>query len=116
MEKITPAVVRELIHYDRNTGVMEWKPRSRHWFNSVTAWRRWNNRYAGKPAFTYVNNGKRWGCIMNQNHLAHRIAWLHVHGEWPHANMAFRNGDATDIRMANLLDRGQSVVRVRLAA
>ena len=117
MEKITPQVVRELIHYDARTGSMAWKPRSRKWFGSDTDWKRWNNRYAGQPAFTYVHGGKRWGCIFNQNHLAHRVAWLYVHGAWPHA-VTFKNGDATDLRLSNMIDRGapHSITRVRMAA
>jgi hypothetical protein len=35
-------------------------------------------------------------------HYAHRLAWLHVHGRWPAAQLDHINGDQTDNRIANL--------------
>lgn len=104
--KITPKLVRELVDYNARKGTMTWKPRARHWFNSDADWRRWNNRYAGKAAFTYQHSGRRWGCILNSNQLAHRVAWLYVHGAWPRT-IKFRNGDMTDLRLSNMIDQGQ---------
>ena len=102
---ITKQLVRELLHYDAVNGVLTWKPRARKWFATDSAWKRWNSRYAGGPAFRYVHGNRRWGCILNQNCLAHRVAWMHAHGKWPN-QIQFRNGDATDIRLNNLIDIG----------
>lgn len=118
-EKVTQGIVRELIHYDPRSGTMTWKPRSRKWFTDSNTWKRWNNRYAGQPAFTYCALGKRWGCMLGENYLAHRIAWMHAYGRWP-ARTHFVNGDATDLRLSNLRDVGyhppQPRERIRLAA
>lgn len=35
---------------------------------------------------------------------AHRLAWLHFHGEWPTQNIDHLNGDRTDNRISNLRD------------
>ena len=105
MEEITQKLVRELLDYDPRYGVLTWKPRARKWFTSDADWNRWNNRYSGSYAFRYVHGGRRWGCILGQNCLAHRIAWLHVYGHLPR-QVRFRNGDATDIRLNNMIDNG----------
>ena len=112
---LTQELVREFVHYNSVTGVMTWNARDRKWFTSVTAWRRWNNRYANTPAFTYVHSGRRWGCLLNRNYLAHRVAWLHARGAWPDA-IKFVNDDATDLRLRNMVDAGRSrpFVRERL--
>lgn len=111
--ELTQDLVRELIHYDPVRGILTWNARDRRWFNSVTAWRRWNNRYANTPAFTYTHSGRRWGCVLNRNYLAHRIAWLWAKGVWP-KSITFKNEDATDIRLSNMIDSGARVVRQRI--
>lgn len=107
MSVITQAVVRELLIYDRHTGELKWRRRDESWFKSPRQHKRWNTRYAGKPAFTYQCRGRRWGCILNQNMLAHRIVWLYVTGKLPVA-LAFKNGKATDLRFANLVEHGST--------
>jgi HNH endonuclease len=116
--EITKEIVRELLHYNRETGDLAWKPRARKWFESDRDCKRWNNRHAGASAFTYINGNRRWGCIVGQNHLAHRIAWLHAYGQWP-GHVRFLNQDARDIRLHNMVDRKPRTVEVkreRLAA
>ena len=107
--EVTQSLVRELLHYNAIRGELKWKPRDRKWFKTEADWLRWNGRYAGKPAFTYIHSGKRWGCVLNQNFLAHRIVWLIVKGYWP-KSIVFDNGDACDLRFTNLIERGQPTV------
>ncbi len=111
---ISKELVRELLHYDARYGVLTWKPRARTRFVSEHDWKRWNGRYSGTPAFTYTNAGRRWGCILKQNCLAHRVAWMHAYGHWP-KQIRFRNGDGTDIRLNNMIDTGNRMTE-RLAA
>jgi hypothetical protein len=101
--KITKELVRELVKYEPRTGKLTWRRRARKWFTSDAYWRRWNNRYAMKPAFTYTDGEYRWGSLFNTNMLAHRVVWMYVHGSYP-KSIGFKNGDATDLRLANLYD------------
>jgi hypothetical protein len=39
-----------------------------------------------------------------RKHLAHRLAWLYVHGVWPTHQIDHINGDHSDNRIANLRD------------
>ena len=102
--KLTQGFVRELISYNSYTGAMTWRTRDRKWFSSDGAWKRWNKRYAGTPAFTYIVRGYRWGCIFNNNFLAHRVVWVYVHGRLPTAIM-FRDSDGTNLKLDNLVER-----------
>ncbi len=47
---VTPEVVREFLHYNRNTGAFTWKKRDIKWFKSEHSWRKWNTKYAGQRA------------------------------------------------------------------
>lgn len=40
--------------------------------------------------------------INGRSYLAHRLAWLFVHGQWPDAEIDHKNGDRTDNRLCNL--------------
>lgn len=113
--ELTHKLVRELLDYNTETGALTWRPRERRWFSTDTGWKRWNNRYAGQPAFSYTFSGRRWGCLLNVNYLAHRIAWFHATGKWPGV-ITFKNGDATDLRLDNMVDKSTSMrPRVRLS-
>jgi hypothetical protein len=90
---ITPALVRALIAYDPETGMMIWLPRGKA---------AWDAAWAGKPALNCVGiNGYRHGAIHAVGFLAHRVAWALHYGEWPEF-IDHINGDRTDNRIANL--------------
>lgn len=81
--------LRELLDYDTETGIFRWRcNRSNVKAGSV----------AGCPAptgYTVIRLFKRL-------HLAHRLAWLHHHGENPPELIDHINGIKTDNRIANL--------------
>jgi hypothetical protein len=89
---IEAGTLRELLEYDRETGIFIWKvclsPRAP--IGSV-AGRLTTNRY------------NQIG-IKGKRYLAHRLAWLYVYGEWPKKSLDHINRIKTDNRIDNLRD------------
>lgn len=79
------ACVRELLDYDPETGRFVWRSGSK----------------IGLPAGSI---GGRYMQIMiaKKNYLAHRLAWLYVHGYPPRVEVDHVNGDSRDNRILNL--------------
>jgi hypothetical protein len=87
MIELDAARLRSLLDYDPATGVFRWRPGRR----GVR-----NGGVAGS------SNGRKIQIrIDDRAHLAHRLAWLYVHGEWP-VELDHANGDGFDNRLANL--------------
>jgi hypothetical protein len=94
---ITAQRLRELLDYDLNTGVFTWR---------VT---RKGHRKAGDAAGylrkdRYVIIG-----LDNATFLGHRLAWLHVYGEWPREHLDHIDGNPTNNRIENLRDVSPTV-------
>jgi hypothetical protein len=95
---LTAEELRERLHYDPCTGT----------FTRVTSSvRRWRGQPAGM-----VHKGHGYVIIKigQTGYLAHRLAWLYVHGEWPSMDLDHRNGVRQDNRIQNLreADPGQN--------
>lgn len=71
--ELTQARLKELLHYDRKTGVFT---------NRV--WRGGTAR-AGTPAGSLNTKGYVQIYVDGANYYGHRLAWLYVHGRWPYA-------------------------------
>lgn len=70
-EILTAARLRELLHYDPETGVFTWRVR------------KGNRIHVGDVAGTPNGRGYLVIRVDGTLYLAHRLAWLHAHGEWP---------------------------------
>lgn len=101
---IDAATLKVLIDYDPATGVFRWKTRDRAWFQRVNQWKTWNLRYAGGVAGNLNPQGYRLIAVIDRQYLAHRLAWLMVHGAWPTNQIDHINGDRDDNRIENLRD------------
>ncbi len=91
----------ELVHYNAETGVFTRKLR--------TAQR----HHVGDRADFIVTSGGLRGYyrigIDSERYLAHRVAWLYVHKEWPVNQIDHIDGDPSNNRIANLRDVSDGV-------
>lgn len=86
---ITAARLRELLHYDPSTGAFAWR---------VSRGNVAKGDVAGGPSA----NGYTKIRVEARLYLAHRLAWLYVHGEWPPHQIDHVNGARSDNRIGNL--------------
>ena len=101
--QLTQEIVRELLDYNPGTGLLTWKHRHRRWFASNRAYKGWNTRYAGKPAFTAKKKGGHLeGLIFYKSYLVHRVIWLWQTGRWPDPEVDHENQSPSDNRWENL--------------
>ena len=97
-------LLRKLLNYDPDTGVLTWKARPLSMFSTDSQGKRWNSRYAGKLAFTANADGYKLGKVFGASFRAHRVAWAIHHGEWPSGEIDHINRVKSDNRIANLRD------------
>ena len=86
---ITQKQLKELLDYNKDTGIFTWKKRTS------------NRIKVGNPAGNKHGNGYIEMCILKQRHLAHRLAWLYEYGELPKL-IDHINGNREDNRICNL--------------
>jgi hypothetical protein len=86
---LTQVRLRELLNYDPNTGIFQWR---------VDRWR----IKAGETAGCLKTAGYVYIRVDGGQYLASRLAWLYMTGEWPVNTIDHRNGDTADNRWDNL--------------
>lgn len=98
-----PTRARLFVKYNPETGDMIWNSRARCFFETDHEFKRWNSRYAGKPALRQTNNeGYRTGCIAKARIKAHQLAVALSTGAWPNGDVDHIDGDKANNAAANL--------------
>lgn len=86
---LTQARLKELLHYDPETGIFTWiVARSGH--------------LAGAVAGSKTQHGYIRITVEYKEQLAHRLAWLYMTGEFPNGKVDHKNTVGTDNRWGNL--------------
>jgi hypothetical protein len=96
--------LREVLHYSPETGVFTWKkqlaPRGK----------------VGDVAGCIERRGRITIRIDGRLHLAHRLAWIYMTGEWPAIGIDHKNVNPGDNRFSNLrlATQSQNVANTRI--
>jgi hypothetical protein len=98
----TKEYLNEVLNYDPETGLLRWKVRALHHFNSEGFGKSWNSRWANKEAFTHVNSsGYRTGGLLGELWGAHRVIYKLITGVDPD-QVDHIDGDKVNNRFENL--------------
>ena len=88
--ELTAEYLRSILHYDRATGIFTRKVSTS------------NRVRAGDVAGSLDGHGYLQIRVLSRKYLAHRLAWLYIHGSWPKDQLDHTNRIRTDNRIANL--------------
>lgn len=103
MKSLPVSMLRELLDHDPATGLLTWKVRPSHYFDSEARQRAWNDLWAGKRALsTPDTKGYLRGQVCGVKTLAHRVCFAIFHGHWPVGEIDHINGDPADNRIENI--------------
>lgn len=95
--ELTAARLRELLHYDPDTGVFTWR-------NDQPS----RDVKAGDIAGRMRLDGYVSISCDGRSYVAHRLAWLHVCGDWPDLDIDHRDGQRANNAFANLRQASDS--------
>ena len=110
---IAPDLIRQLLDYDPETGVLTWRARTPDMFedgghSAAHRCANWNAAWAGKVAGRTGKNGYRQIAIFDRRYYSHRLAWVITTGAWPKDQIDHINSVRDDNRLANLREATQS--------
>lgn len=94
---LTSARLREVLDYEPSTGHFRWRVR------------RSGVRLNGCAGCVCKRRNTVVIFVDGKLYLAHRLAWLYVHGEWPRQQIDHIDGDPRNNRIENLRDVSASV-------
>lgn len=94
---LTKDFLREVFEYDEANGGLKWLPK----IPICQENRRWNTRYAGKPAGSPNNEGYYHVKIWGKKYKLHRLVFLYFNGFLPEV-VDHKDGDKSNNRIQNL--------------
>jgi len=96
------AYAREALTYNPRTGAFRWNVRPPSHFVDAITRQKWNTRHAGRPAGSISSQGYLTIVIGYKRYLAHRLAWLLVHGSNIPTGIDHIDGNPLNNRANNL--------------
>jgi len=103
---ITPAIVRELLDYDPESGILTWRRRDRSWFTSDRIHKAWNTRFSGKPTGHVSTTSGEYRQVhvglLGRLYIASHLIWMWMTGDQPPAVIDHEDRDGTNNTWGNL--------------
>jgi DNA-binding transcriptional regulator YiaG len=104
-KNIEPSLLKTLLSYNDESGLIFWKERGQSHFTSPARCKTWNTKYAGKIAGSLSRgDGYVHITIFGKQYMAHRVAWVLHHGSWPLQYIDHIDHRKDNNRIANLRD------------
>lgn len=100
-------ILKELIHYNPDTGIFTWKPRSIKWFKSLSHLKSFETKSSGKLS-GHIKKHKRTGKsyieipILGKIYQAHRLGFLYIVGNHPIEEIDHIDGNGLNNKWVNL--------------
>ena len=97
MSELTYERAAELLEYNPETGELTWKVKTKNGKfhpGDVAGWLSRDNRLKNKSGYIRIG-------VDGTSYMAHRLAWLLVHGSWPE-ELDHVDGDKLNNRLENL--------------
>lgn len=95
--RCTAEELRTLLDYSPDTGLFAWRMK------------RGRMMVGSNAGHAKQSDGYIYIFLKRRLYLAHRLAWLHIHGAWPLAEIDHVNGNKSDNRLCNLRDVSRNV-------
>lgn len=96
MPKLTRQRLLEVLDYDQCTGIFKWKSC-------------FHKSFIGAVSGCKRGDGYIVITIDGEKHLAHRLAWLFVHGHFPHPDIDHIDNDKSNNRINNLREATKKI-------
>lgn len=117
---LTQEILKELIHYNPETGIFTWKERDLKWFKSEKSCGIWNMKFSGKVAGNIHGNNKAnnkvyWRIsVLSKRYQSHNLAFLYMTGRYVDGEVDHEDGDSLNNKWNNLrevthLENGKNI-------
>jgi len=107
-KELTQEYLKELLYYDKETGIFTKKVRPLCYFDAPKFCNTWNTRYANQECNTVHSNGYLVTGIDNKTYFLHRLAFLYVTGEIPSKGVDHIDGNKKNNTWSNLREATKS--------
>lgn len=99
---LTQEYLKEALDYNPDTGIFTWKARPLSHFNTQHGCNTFKSRFAGTVTGCVNAHGYLVIRINDKLYLAHRLAYMYVHGKLPVTDTDHINHDRLDNKICNL--------------